>query len=807
MKYERIIGLWLLSVLVVSSVMASGSNVRDASPTIANINEIKSSDPDYTGSLPLDFPLLSIPTRGTSVPVVLTYSQGIRVDQEASFVGLGFNLGMGAVTRAVVNKPDDSPTGLMNGNEEDDYQQDSYFFSVGSQAGRIILVRQAGTYVPVMQSWQPWEIRYYDSEGNIFSGSGGIARWEIASDDGTTYVFDQPSMTQQVINNRYTYTKRNYNGQCPYSIRCGDPTICEPQDSCGCYECAGLPSCAVRTECNNGIDDDGDGCFDMNDNDCTSTRDTSESGSNCPRIPDDKPILEYDSVTPITPYDVDMLYSGDLPSLAIGGVYLVNGHPWPLQTAYCNTSGTPPQQIIYANTAATTVQDEIDTYPNSWLLTQIRYPDYIDTNDNAVPDDEDYGDWAKISYTITGTESFSSTKRISTHDENPALGVDMTPKCRKALLDHPFPQDVAYWSDTANIWNLDCEFNGGVPKTNRYNFIRYSWVDTTTDMIYLNSVETPTHIAEFELEPRDDLINKDGQISTMARRLKDAKLRTKIDGSVMKQADLMYGYVLADAYDRPPKLTLLGFSQSANDGTTMPDTTFEYAENPELHEYAFDWYGFNNGILTNTNGINDHHSSNAQASAWSLSAINYPYGSRAQIEYEPASFDFVQDEPVAHTLGGGIMVHSITRYDGLDAGSTVEYTYENCAATLKPRLTKGIISAFTNIAPGLRNYVACGVVTINLPGGKGKVVQEYSSPLDYPDTAIDSTGNPHVSMDEKRGNLLSTKLYDAQGNLVEESQNQYDTERVEHRDAFDSSDGLRECTGEPLPCGLRSFST
>ncbi|MFH1650009.1 MAG: hypothetical protein ABIA93_05650 [Candidatus Woesearchaeota archaeon] len=806
MKKTIIFGIMLFA-LVISMVTALGSTVKDAAPTVANINEVKSPDPDYSGNLPLSFNIMNVPSRSSSISLVLGYSQGIRVDQESSWVGLGFNLGLGSITRSVVNKPDDSSTGLMNGNEEDDFQQDTYFFSVGGEAGRIMLVRQAGKYLPVLQTWKPWKITYYDANGNLYGTNGGIARWEILTDDGTTYVFNQTVKTAQTQNNQYVYSKRVDNGQCPLSNRCGNPNICESSDTCSCSECTYTLACQTQSECDNGFDDDDDGCIDMADDDCESKSDNKEGGSQCPRTPSDRFHDANLNEAAGTSIEDPSLYSDYLPPLWIGGVYLANGHPWPMQSAYCNTSGTPPQQMIFANSATTTTQIEVEEYANSWKLTEIKYADYLDTNINNITDDDDYGDWTKIRYADVGSDSFSSIKKIAAHDENPVLGVYMNPKCERAKQDHPFPHDTAFWSDPTKVVNLDCEYFGGVPLTNRYNFIKYAWTNTATEMIYLQQIETPTFIADFELGARDDLINRAGAVSPVAKRLKNIKLKSKIDDAIINQVVFDYTYLLADSYDNPPKLTLLGFSQVGKNSAALPSTTFEYDYNPQLQHYAFDWYGFSNGVVTNNNGMYDDHSSNDEAKAWSLTAINYPYGGRVEIEYEPMSFDFVQNEPVSRTTGGGIRVSSITRYDGLESsGSTVAYTYDNCTATLKPRLTKGIISGFTNIAPGMKNYVACSVVTMHLPAQKGTVVQKYSSPIDYPDTALDSTKNPHMSMDWKRGQLISIELFDFGGDLIKKSERTYNTERTENQAVYNEADGLSQCVGDPVPCGLRSFS-
>src|SRR5262252_1562717 len=54
------------------------------------------------GDLQFRLPLLTVPGRnGLDVPIVLTYQSGPRNQQPASWVGLGFNLQVGTITRTV----------------------------------------------------------------------------------------------------------------------------------------------------------------------------------------------------------------------------------------------------------------------------------------------------------------------------------------------------------------------------------------------------------------------------------------------------------------------------------------------------------------------------------------------------------------------------------------------------------------------------------------------------------------------------------------------------------------------------------
>src|SRR3989344_3739077 len=104
---NRIIIL-IVIFLVSLGFVNGGNNVKDAEPSVSSFDVVKSNEQDlYTGDLGLNLPLLNVPGRSLDVPLSLTYSSGIRVDDEASWVGLGWNLGVGAITRAINNEADD----------------------------------------------------------------------------------------------------------------------------------------------------------------------------------------------------------------------------------------------------------------------------------------------------------------------------------------------------------------------------------------------------------------------------------------------------------------------------------------------------------------------------------------------------------------------------------------------------------------------------------------------------------------------------------------------------------------------------
>jgi hypothetical protein len=74
-------------------------------------------DINPTGDLTVSIPLLSVPNRnGHDWPLTLTFGSNITQRQRASWVGLGWDLEIGAVERTILGRSDDQITGL-NGDE------------------------------------------------------------------------------------------------------------------------------------------------------------------------------------------------------------------------------------------------------------------------------------------------------------------------------------------------------------------------------------------------------------------------------------------------------------------------------------------------------------------------------------------------------------------------------------------------------------------------------------------------------------------------------------------------------------------
>ena len=85
-----------------------------------------------TGNLSYVLPLLNIPSPEGGYPLALNYHSGIALDQEASWVGLGWNLNPGAINRGVNGYPDDwGKTNISEFFYDKGWSDDYYGFSAG----------------------------------------------------------------------------------------------------------------------------------------------------------------------------------------------------------------------------------------------------------------------------------------------------------------------------------------------------------------------------------------------------------------------------------------------------------------------------------------------------------------------------------------------------------------------------------------------------------------------------------------------------------------------------------------------------
>jgi len=238
----------ILRSLVAAAVSAAsgfawvtGVDPSAASFPLANRN----ADIGYTGDFTWSENVMTVPGRnGLGLDLVLGYCSNLGIDQEASWVGLGFNLTAGYITRNVVNVPDEAEPqapentdrgAFFNGTEVHQWNdprtgevfgngfikpQDRFYLVLPGRGGTEII---ATGYKQTLDqnevndirfrcaNWRPWKIV---PTFDYWAGTRYISSFTVTTEDGTIYKFachvwsqlsvGQILRTRRVAENPYT---------------------------------------------------------------------------------------------------------------------------------------------------------------------------------------------------------------------------------------------------------------------------------------------------------------------------------------------------------------------------------------------------------------------------------------------------------------------------------------------------------------------------------------------------------------------------------------------------------------------------
>ena len=200
----KILVLLFVGLLSLAGLAQNNSPVRVPAPVTPNAAALfKSQDRpvgSYTGTTPINIPLFSVRSGGLEAAVNLDYGNGgIKVEETASWAGLGWNLSAGGrVTRVMKGTPDDGagmlnptavkPSQLQSAFLEDlrgvywgtiDSEPDMYYFDVNGLSGKFFFNEQGE---PQLVSMKPIRIEYI-MEATLIKG------WVITDEQGTKYYF------------------------------------------------------------------------------------------------------------------------------------------------------------------------------------------------------------------------------------------------------------------------------------------------------------------------------------------------------------------------------------------------------------------------------------------------------------------------------------------------------------------------------------------------------------------------------------------------------------------------------------------
>ncbi|MEZ4945569.1 MAG: hypothetical protein R2804_08585 [Cyclobacteriaceae bacterium] len=111
-RYRRIVSVIMLLIFGLQMMMPTISYALTSGPTAPEYTSFEPVDTTdmvnlNTGDLVYNMPLLEVPGPEGGFPLSLSYHSGITLDEEASWVGLGWTLNPGAIARTVNGNPDD----------------------------------------------------------------------------------------------------------------------------------------------------------------------------------------------------------------------------------------------------------------------------------------------------------------------------------------------------------------------------------------------------------------------------------------------------------------------------------------------------------------------------------------------------------------------------------------------------------------------------------------------------------------------------------------------------------------------------
>ncbi len=192
---------FLLPFLFLISTIHFTFGQRPATPEASSFEPVDATDMVnlMTGSFTYVLPLLNVPSPEGGYPISIFYHSGIAMDQDASWVGLGWNLNSGAINRNLIGVPDDHHNFKIQDvyyNLIDEYKDFTASISYASQSLGASLSYSTHKGFGGSVSYGLASVSYSESSG--FGMSSGILSYSDKSGLGLkivngSYVFQDES--------------------------------------------------------------------------------------------------------------------------------------------------------------------------------------------------------------------------------------------------------------------------------------------------------------------------------------------------------------------------------------------------------------------------------------------------------------------------------------------------------------------------------------------------------------------------------------------------------------------------------------
>ena len=219
----------LACVLIAGLGIGQNSNYIPPSPNAAAL--VKSVDVqvgEYTGVPNISLPLYTVKSGDLTLPITLDYhASGIKVEQEASWVGLGWSLNAGGcITRQTRGKDDFGSNGYVFSDSlppsysdnypkwgtaqenmnyidfyksvsagNDDGEPDLFYYNFNGKSGKLIFEKQSGLIAVATPLSQNGIKFLYNCSGRS---------WEVTDENGVKYTFSSTEWTTNYFNSSTT---------------------------------------------------------------------------------------------------------------------------------------------------------------------------------------------------------------------------------------------------------------------------------------------------------------------------------------------------------------------------------------------------------------------------------------------------------------------------------------------------------------------------------------------------------------------------------------------------------------------------
>ncbi|NQZ75249.1 MAG: RHS repeat protein [Ekhidna sp.] len=219
MKFLKVKTLFVLFLL--TSVCSVGQVAP--SPDAMGVASIQNGEDLYRGYVSEAIPLYSIAANnGRQVPIQLVYqTRGVKVNDVASSVGLGWNLAVGgAITRVMRDQPDDqsnftesinstiASSDQISGNKGYDFEKDIFYVNYPGGSAKFVSTSSQMNN----NSSSFYGLPYNDLDITFFKTNNTNSYWQVIDTYGIKYIFGQNATAREITNSE------NYeSGQSPKS--------------------------------------------------------------------------------------------------------------------------------------------------------------------------------------------------------------------------------------------------------------------------------------------------------------------------------------------------------------------------------------------------------------------------------------------------------------------------------------------------------------------------------------------------------------------------------------------------------------